>query len=194
MTNTPPPNPLPLTYTITDALEEDHVFLSVESTDLNGRIIKIQIVDNKGNFLLNSLVHPRWKIKEDCDAFRKHGITNEMTKDAPKWRGLLPTITELTRGKKVFVYNAAYVNSVFYATSAKYRKDFIKLDVFCLMEVGAELFGGFNYYHGNNTFLSLKNLCYQVSCEFLPDEKALTLFNLASKLEPLYRKQFASAY
>ena len=58
MTNTPPPNPLP------EVLSQDHVFLAVESTDLDGRIIKIQISDHNGNFILDTLVHPRWKIKK----------------------------------------------------------------------------------------------------------------------------------
>lgn len=181
-------------YTITDALKENHVFLSVESTDLNGRIIKIQIVDDQGNFLLNTLVHPRWKIKENSTAGQKHRITNAMVKDAPRWKDLLPTIKKLTDGKKVFVYNAGYINSIFYTTSAKYKTDFIQLDVFCLMEVGAELEGTYNHFHGSHTFLRLDYLCHQVSCKFLPDSKALTLFELATTLEPLYRKRFACAY
>ena len=186
MTNTTTPNPLP------EVLSNDHVFLSVESTDLNGRIIKIQIVDHQGNFLLDTLVHPRWKIKENCEASRKHRITNAIAKDAPRWKDLLPTIKKLTDGKKVFVYNAGYINSIFYTTSAKYKTDFIQLDVFCLMEVGAELEGTYNHFHGSHTFLRLDYLCHLVSCKFLPDSKALTLFDLATTLEPLYRKRFCA--
>lgn len=143
-------------YTITDALSEDHVFSLCWIHSLNGRIIKIQIVDHRGNFLLNTFVHPRWKIKENSTAGQKHRITNAMIKDAPRWKDLLPTIKKLTTNKKVIVYNAGYINSIFYTTSAKHKADFIQLDVFCLMEVGAELEGTYNYFHGSHTFFAIR--------------------------------------
>ena len=166
-------------YTITDALKENHVFLSVESTDLNGRIIKIQIVDDQGNFLLNTLVHPRWKIKENSTAGQKHRITNAMVKDAPRWKDLLPTIKKLTDGKKVFVYNAGYINSIFYTTSAKYKTEFITLDLFCLMAATAQIIGVWSDYQRDYIPIKLFKACYDNDINYNDNKKALMLYKLA---------------
>ena len=173
MTNTTTPNPLP------EVLSKDHVFLSVESTDLNGRIIKIQIVDHQGNFLLDTLVHPRWKIKENCEASRKHRITNAIAKDAPRWKDLLPTIKKLTAGKKVIVYNDKFVNAVFYTTSAKYKTEFITLDLFCLMAATAQIIGVWSNYQRDYIPIKLFKACYDNDINYNDNKKALMLYKLA---------------
>ena len=176
MTNTPTPNPLP------EVLSQDHVFLAVESTDLDGRIIKIQISDHNGNFILDTLVHPRWKIKKG-NAQLKHHITDEMASNAPRWKDLLPTIANLTQGKKVIVYNAKFMSAVFYTTSLKYHTPYLNLDLFCLMEATAQIIGIWSEYRQAYIPVKLFDACFDNSIKYNDHKKALMLYELANVLK-----------
>lgn len=167
---------------ILEVLSKDHVFLSVESTDLDGRIIKIQIADHQGNFLLDTLLHPRWKIKKGKPQ-SKHHITDAMAFNAPRWKDLLPTIEKLTQGKKVIVYNFGFINAVFYTTSLKYHTPHLSLDLFCLMEVAAQSVGDWSEFHESYTYVSLENLCSILSISLDKEKKVQALHQVANSLK-----------
>ncbi len=67
---------------------QNPIFLDTETTglDSSAEIIEIAVVDSGGTTLMNSLVRPLNPIPRE--ASRIHGITEEMTRNAPMWISL----------------------------------------------------------------------------------------------------------
>lgn len=89
------------------------VIIDTETTDFDGEIIEITIVDAaSGAVLLDSLVRPQGTISPD--ATRVHGITDQMCETAPTWQDLWPQISAiLSTGSRfgrrlALAYNAPF--------------------------------------------------------------------------------------
>lgn len=86
----------------------DFCILDTETTDLDGEIIDIAILDGRsGGVVLNQLIKPTVRIAEA--AARVHGIGEDQVKDAPTFAEVWPQIYEaLSSFKKIITYNAAF--------------------------------------------------------------------------------------
>jgi DNA polymerase-3 subunit epsilon len=71
----------------------DAVILDTETTDLDGYLVQIAIVDMQGTPLLNTLINPQAPIR--LGAERIHGITAEAVADAPTFAHLAEQLVAL---------------------------------------------------------------------------------------------------
>lgn len=87
----------------------DTVYLDLETTGLapTDEILEVGILDDRGTPLLDTLVRPV-RHTEWPKAQAIHGIGPEDVRDAPTLDRLRLRITELVRGKRVVIYNAAF--------------------------------------------------------------------------------------
>ncbi|MFC5402276.1 3'-5' exonuclease [Cohnella soli] len=86
----------------------DFVILDTESTDLDGEIVEIGIVDRQGNTIFHSLIKPIRPVADDSPATRIHGITNAELEDAPVWADIRNDVRAVLCGKLVLAYNAEF--------------------------------------------------------------------------------------
>ena len=87
----------------------DTVYLDLETTGLasDDEILEIGILDGRGRPLLDTLVRPiRHTVWQEAQAI--HGIGPVEVKCAPSLDRLRSQVTELVRGKRVVIYNAAF--------------------------------------------------------------------------------------
>jgi hypothetical protein len=79
--------------------------LDTETTGLHdgARIVEIAVLAVDGSVVLDSLVNPGVPIP--AEATGKHGITDDMVRDAPTFSDLLAPLTEALHNRKVVIYN-----------------------------------------------------------------------------------------
>lgn len=82
------------------------VVLDTETTDLDGFLVEIAVVDTTGTPLLDTLVNPGVPISPGAQAV--HGITDAMVAEAPTFASLFDDLTALLHGRTVIAYNAAF--------------------------------------------------------------------------------------
>ena len=87
---------------------QNPVFLDTETTglDSSAEIIEIAVVDSGGTTLMNTLVRPLNPIPRE--ASRVHGITDEMTRNAPMWISLWQELRGIFYGRLLAIYNAEF--------------------------------------------------------------------------------------
>lgn len=137
-----------------ELLAAPHVYIDTETSGLyTPRIVQIAITDSDGNALLNTLVHQRWAIPTKATAI--HGITTEMTKAAPRWAEILPTVVALTAGKTAIFYNSSFDLGAIAHTCAISAVPCPKLKTACAMTLYAEYAGEWSDYWQNYRFIRL---------------------------------------
>lgn len=82
------------------------VVLDVETTDFDGAICQIAIIDTAGRVLVDSLVAPGVPCTPAASAV--HGLVDEDLVGAPTWEQLWPTVTGVIGSRKVLAYNAPF--------------------------------------------------------------------------------------
>lgn len=87
-------------------LHSKGVILDVETTDLDGRICEIALVETTGRVLLDTLVNPQTPIAAAAGAV--HGITDTAVASAPTWDQLATRVDELLAGRWVAAYNVPF--------------------------------------------------------------------------------------
>lgn len=144
-------------------LDNDAVILDTETTGLEwgGEIVEICIIEARtGKVLLDTLVYPLRPIpKETTDI---HGITDEMTEDAPMFFEIADTVAEILKGRVVIAYNAAFDKKML-SSSAAIFEDPINLECnfHCAMLAYAQFKGDWNHGHGDFKWHSLVNAAKQ---------------------------------
>lgn len=87
------------------------VILDTETTDLDGYVVEIAVVDAAtGDTLLDTLVNPGCPIQPG--ARWVHGISDNDVSDAPRWAEVLPDLLRVTEGRTVLAYNASFDSGV----------------------------------------------------------------------------------
>lgn len=90
----------------TRLLHSNAVIVDVETTDLDGRICEIAIIDTTGRVLLDTLVNPECPITPAAEAV--HGITDAEVATAPTWDQIAGCAQWLLSGRRVTAYNAPF--------------------------------------------------------------------------------------
>ncbi len=85
---------------------QDVLLLDTETTDLNGEIIQIAIVNTAGQIMLDTLVHPTEPVSPG--AFAVHHISNAALRGAPGWDQVAERFAALAVGKLLVSYNATF--------------------------------------------------------------------------------------
>lgn len=88
----------------TGVLEDDTVIiLDTETTDLDGEIIELAIIDNQGNTVFNSRIKPQGEMNPKAQD--SHGISLEDLQDAPTFPELYEQLKSIIEGKRLITYN-----------------------------------------------------------------------------------------
>lgn len=86
------------------------VILDTETTDLNGYLVQIAVVDMAGTVLLETLVNPRTPISPG--AYQVHGIREAQVQEAPTFAALADHLHSLLQGRLVITYNAGFDHTI----------------------------------------------------------------------------------
>lgn len=120
------------------------VYLDTETTGTGemDTIVEIAIVDHDGSVLLDTLVKPVGKIP--LDAYRIHGISNEMVANAPPWSQVWNDVYKILSNRVVAIYNADFDIRLMQQT---HRLNWMKwsdppgTEYVCLMKLYAQFYG-----------------------------------------------------
>lgn len=96
---------------IIDTLKKEAVFLDVDTTDLEGDVIRISITDGSGRALINQLVTSDEKISPD--AFYVNKIEQDDLIGKPTLKSVMKSVEDICKNKIVFVYFKEWVLDVF---------------------------------------------------------------------------------
>jgi len=122
-----------------------YIILDTETTDLDGEIIEIAIIDLLGNVLLNQRIKPLGAMSEGAEAI--HGISLEMLANEPLFPDVYPRIVEVTKDKTVLIYKASF-------DTARLRYDCfrheglepVKIKSECVMTMYSQFYGEWSDY------------------------------------------------
>jgi hypothetical protein len=82
------------------------VILDTETTDLDGSLVQIAVMDMAGTVLLETLVNPLTPISDG--AYQVHGMREAQVQAAPTFAELADQLHVLLQGRLVMTYNAGF--------------------------------------------------------------------------------------
>lgn len=127
--------------------DDDVLILDTETTDFDGEIIEIAIIDVRGKVLLNQRIKPRGEISQG--AYHVHGISLEDLKDCPSFPDVYHQIKSILQGKQIVIYNAQFDVGILNSDCSRHDLKRLKIDSHCAMEWYAQYCGDWSDYHGN---------------------------------------------
>ncbi|MFT5692003.1 MAG: DNA polymerase-3 subunit epsilon [Oceanicoccus sp.] len=138
-------------------LSTDFVIIDTETTDLNGFVVEIAIIDSLGNPLLNTLVRPPEPVSIEAKSI--HGISNKSLENAPVWSDIHLNFISAIKNKVVLIYNKKFDHSIICRSSwmsVEDQEEFAKSQD-CVMLEYAKYFGQYSNYHKSFTWQKLSN-------------------------------------
>lgn len=84
----------------------DALIIDTETTDLNGEIIQIAMINTQGQVVLDTLVHPQTPVTPG--AYAVHHIGNSRLRTAPDWSRIAPQFASLAVNRLLVSYNAPF--------------------------------------------------------------------------------------
>lgn len=144
-------------------LDNNALILDTETTGLEwgSEIVEISIIEARtGKVLLDTLVYPLLPIPQETIDI--HGITDEMTEDAPMFFEIAETISDILKDRVVIAYDAAFDKKMLNSSADKFG-DTINLECNfqCAMLAYAQFKGDWNHGHGDFKWHSLVNAAKQ---------------------------------
>jgi DNA polymerase-3 subunit epsilon len=126
---------------------DDVYILDTETSDLNGEILELTIINLQGEPVYNGRFKPstpiHWK------AARVHGLTEEILANEPLWANEYEAIRNVLEGKTILIYNAAFDVPMIRRTCELYQCQPITFKSQCVMLQYAAFVGEWNDYYGN---------------------------------------------
>lgn len=86
------------------------VIVDTETTDLDGRVCEVSVLDVRGRVVLTTLVDPQCPVAPAAAAV--HGISDADLVDAPTFAEVLPRLLSVTRGRRLLAYNADFDRTI----------------------------------------------------------------------------------
>jgi DNA polymerase-3 subunit epsilon len=123
---------------------EQYVVLDTETTDLDGEIIEIAVVDLLGNVLLNQRIKPLGAMS--AGAYAVHGISIEMLLDEPLFTEVYPRIQALVKDKIVLIYNKSFDKARLADDCYRHKLEPLKFKSECVMLQYAQYYGDWSDY------------------------------------------------
>ncbi len=118
---------------------EPFVVLDTETTGLLApEIVSIAVVDDRGRPLLHEWVRPEKLIEPE--ASRLTGLTLEALAGKPSFVEIAPTVSDVLRGRRVVIYNAAYDVAALENTHRRYGLEVPPFESWCAMQWFARLY------------------------------------------------------
>ncbi len=129
-------------------MRDDVLILDCESTDLDGEIIELAIINLKREVILNQRFKPVLPVSDGARAI--HGISTEMLAHEPVFEDCARHILlTLSTAGLVLIYNAAFDMSRLRQTCKLHGELMPSIQADCLMERYAAFCGDWSDYHGN---------------------------------------------
>jgi DNA polymerase III subunit epsilon len=88
----------------------DVLIIDTETTDLNGEIVQIAMIDTQGQVVLDTLVRPQSPVTPG--AYAIHHISNTMLRTAHDWAHIAPQFASLAVNHLLVSYNAPFDESM----------------------------------------------------------------------------------
>lgn len=131
----------------TQILQRDDVLiLDTETTDLDGEVIELAIINVKGDVIYNQRFNPLSEISEGARAV--HGLTVEKLANQPRFADCkFDVFTLLITAGLVLIYNKAFDVGRLRYTCLLHSLDMPKFKSDCLMEWYAQFVGDWSDYH-----------------------------------------------
>lgn len=161
-----------------------YVVWDTETTGLedDAKIVSIGAVDQDGQVLLDTLINPGVPIPPRATAI--HGVTDAMVENAPTFAEAYPLIRRALHRRRWVIYNAGYdVPRLEYEIQRNYLPAVspalieettqfygwwgtrARREVYCAMEMFAEVYGAWSEYHGSYTWQKLGTAAAQYGIE-----------------------------
>lgn len=121
-----------------------YIILDTETTDLDGEIIEIAIIDLLGNVLLNQRIKPLGAMSQGAQAV--HGISLEMLANEPLFADVYPRIAELIQDKTVLIYNKSFDIARLSGDCKRHGLDRLKFKSECVMLMYSQFYGEWSDY------------------------------------------------
>lgn len=132
----------------------DVLILDTETTDLDGEIIELAIINLKGETVFNHRFKPVTPVSAGAQAV--HGISTDMLANEPRFIEHESSISSLLEcAKLVLIYNAAFDVPRLHQTYHMHERELPKFKTDCIMEQYAAFCGEWSDYHGNYKYQPL---------------------------------------
>ncbi len=126
----------------------DVLILDSETTDLDGEIIELAIINLQGETVYNGRFNPLSPVSEGAQAV--HGITMDMLATEPRFADQYHTIcNHLTSAGLVLIYNAAFDTARISTSCRVHGLKAPKYEADCIMEWYAQFVNDWSEYHGS---------------------------------------------
>lgn len=124
----------------------DVLILDTETTDLDGEIIELAIINLQGDVLFNRRFNPINSISEGAKAV--HGISAEMLADEPRFADCAAELFAVLKSSGlVLIYNNAFDMARLRHTCYLHQVEMHEFKTDCLMEWYAQFAGEWSSYH-----------------------------------------------
>lgn len=151
---------------------QQFVIFDTETTgfESSDEIVQIGVIDQDGKTLLDSLVKPTKPITNSD----RHGITDEMVKDAPTFPEVYDQIKAALSGKLVLAYNSAFDWRMLDQVCDQHGLACVTpLARECVMELYATFHGAWSDYHQSFTWQKLGAACERLGVPVEQEHQAL---------------------
>lgn len=120
--------------------------LDTETTGLRGYVVELSILAPDGQFLIDTLVNPRFVIEAGARAI--HGIDRETVADAPTWADIYSEVEPILHERRIIVYNADFDSGVIARELHRLGLDVSVTNGWeCAMKMYAQWVGEWDDYH-----------------------------------------------
>lgn len=140
-------------------LSIEMVFLDIETFDkkANSPIIETAIINESGDVLFNEYINPGREYILPCYKVNELGFDQSKLDNAKSLEYYKPCLLALTKGKGLCTYGKNDLDRLPWLKEGSIYQD-------CCQRA-SDRFGVYNKYHGNHTWISLKNACDSVGYE-----------------------------
>jgi DNA polymerase-3 subunit epsilon len=147
------------------------VIFDTETTDLNGEIIEIAVIDLDGNVLLNTRIKPVGEMNPDAE--RVHGISLEMLANKPSFADIYPELCRVFAGQAVLSYNVDFDEGRVKADCKRHGLEVPQWSgTNCIMEMYARWHGDWSTYWDSFKWQSLGSVVPSADHSALGDAQA----------------------
>lgn len=147
------------------------VIFDTETTDLNGEIIEIAVIDLDGNVLLNKRIKPVGEMNPDAQAI--HGISLDMLANEAAFPDIHAELCKVFEGQAVLSYNIDFDRGRMKADCERHGLELPKWSgTNCIMEMYARHAGDWSEYWNSFKWQKLDNVIWDADHSALGDAKA----------------------
>lgn len=138
--------------------ERRPVFLDTETTGVDAwdEIVELAVIDHDGTTLFETLVRPTRTVSPG--AYRVHGISALVLRDAPQWPDAWASVRAVLAGRRVGIYNAKFDLGMMRNSHRAHQLewDAAACDAFCIMDMYAQFYGERHSSYGTFRWQSLE--------------------------------------